>query len=317
MTYNDYQIFESKVRQIAEAYYNTDTYPSFIRHQLKSIYSPLSLWGKAPNPNDDCNTNEGVINIFPHSPNDVWSVLNRFDTNTKVKKRIRELFSESKSEGQSDQDFNKWIEENKDDLFGPKGKYTQELVDLNMGTIISGNRNEEYSIEKLKEKFPNTKIKRFCSGDIRDTKKGIDISIEHPDKTVNVQVKPYIKVASFVEDDGDTFYEVTSYLDVNKYSDRNVDIFMFVNVEENKFILFKNTKTKIGQMRNNIIRFYDPSLYTNIVFEKTQKKRKNKSSGETYGLFGVNNDLETLKNLEFRKTQIEKLINKVKKRLEK
>ncbi|NBR58944.1 MAG: hypothetical protein EBT89_07265 [Opitutaceae bacterium] len=103
----------------------------------------------------------------------MWSVLNRFDTNTKVKKRIRELFSESKSEGQSDQDFNKWIEENKDDLFGPKGKYTQELVDLNMGTIISGNRNEEYSIEKLKEKFPNTKIKRFCSGDIRDTKKGV------------------------------------------------------------------------------------------------------------------------------------------------
>ena len=46
---------------------STDTFPSFIRQQLEKIYKPLGMWGKAPNPTDDCITGVGVINIFPHS----------------------------------------------------------------------------------------------------------------------------------------------------------------------------------------------------------------------------------------------------------
>ena len=59
------------------------------------IYEPLGLWGKAPNPNDNCQTDFGVINIFPHSENDKWSVLNRFDTNFKVKKKLEFLYAEN------------------------------------------------------------------------------------------------------------------------------------------------------------------------------------------------------------------------------
>lgn len=305
-------MLESKIRQIVEVYKSSDTFAPFIRHQLELIYKPLGLWGHAPNPNDDCQTNLGVINVFPHSEQDVWSILNRFDTNRKVKDKLHQLFLKSNPVGQSQKDFQDWIESNRNDLFGPKGQYTQELVDLNMETIISGNRNEEYSVEILKKRFPETKIKRFCSGDIRDTKKGIDISVEHPSKTLNIQVKPFIKVASYVEPDGDTFFEVTSYLEVNKYSEKNVDIFMFVDVNKNEFILFKNKKTKIGQMRNNIIRFYEPPLYTNMVFS-TKEKRKMRSFEPTDSLFGLETD--TLKNLEFRKDQIQKMIDRLKNKL--
>jgi P pilus assembly chaperone PapD len=87
---------------------------------------------------------------------------------------------------------------------------------------------------------------------------------------------------------------------------------MFVNSESEEFILFKNKKTKIGQMRNNITLFYEPPLYTNITFVNKQK-RKSKTLTPTDTLFNVDND--TLRNLEFRKAQIEKMIEKLKKKV--
>lgn len=307
------KVLKEQSENLSEFYKtNTDTFPSFIRQQLESIYKPIGKWGKAPNPNDDCITDTGVINIFPHSDEDVWSVLNRFDTNSKVKDRIKELFKNSNPVGESEQDLRKWVEENKNDLFGPKGTYTQELVDLNMGTIISGNKNEMFAINILKNRFPNGEMKRFCSGDIRDTKKGIDIVIVNPSKDITIQVKPFTKAESFVEPDGDTFFEVHSYLDANRYSERIVNIFMYVNSETEEFILFKNKKLKIGQLRGNVTRFYEPPLYTNISFTVKQK-RKYKTLDSTENLFDANADM--LKNLEFRKSQIEKMIEKIKKNI--
>jgi hypothetical protein len=180
-----------------------------------------------------------------------------------------------------------------------------------MTTIVSGNRNEEYAVNELRNKFPNTVIKRFCAGDKRDTRQGIDIVIEYPNKSINIQVKPFVKVDSYVELDGDTFFEVKSmFFEPNKYSERNVSTFMFVNVDEDKYILFKNNKTKIGQMRNHITRFYEPYLYTNINFEESKQKKNSKSLDHINDAFDVKNN--TLKNLEFRKNVIEKMIKKIK-----
>ena len=87
------KILKEEVENLSEDFKKSnDTFPPFIRFQLEKIYKPIGMWGQAPNPNDDCDTNVGVINIFPHSEQDVWSVLNRFDTNTKVKNRLKELF---------------------------------------------------------------------------------------------------------------------------------------------------------------------------------------------------------------------------------
>jgi len=306
------KILKEEVNNITENFKKSDdTFPPFIRFQLEKIYKPIGMWGQSPNPNNDCDTNVGVINIFPHSEQDVWSVLNRFDTNTKVKSRLKELFDNSGAEGRSEQDFRKWIEDNRDDLFGPNGTYSQELVDLNMTTIISGNKNEEYAVNVLKNKFPNTVIKRFCAGDKRDTKKGIDVVIEYPTKSINIQVKPFISTNSYVESDGDTFFEVKStFFEANKYSERNVSTFMFVNINEDKYILFKNNKNKIGQMRNHITRFYEPYLYTNIVFEKSKEKKKYKNLNDIDDVFDTKNN--TLENLKFRRSVIDKMIKKLK-----
>lgn len=304
------EIIQSEFKKyLKENFKKGDNFAPFIRQQLELIYRPLGLWGHAPNPNDDCETNLGVLDIFPHSENDSWSVLNRFDTNSKVERKMREIFNQTNPEDTSQKGFENWIVDNRNDLFGPDGFYTQELVDLNMDTIISGNRREEYAVQILNDKFPNTSIKRYCSGDIRDTKKGIDITVEHPTKPFNVQVKPFMSVNSFFEPDGDTFFEVKSYLEVNKYSETNVQVFMFVNSDLNEFILFKNKKTKIGQMTNNIIRFYEPPLYTNMTFVTKQKRKKNKFE-DTEKIFGLDTSLE--KNLEFRSQTIQKLLQDLK-----
>jgi len=260
-------IKKSLNEMISEQNESNFDYPSFIRKTLKSIYEPLGLWGQAPNPNEDCETGLGVINIFPHSEQDAWSVLNRFDTNFKVKNRLKNLFDQySKTKG-SEKDFYDWIERNKVLLFGPNGKYTQQLVDLNMETIILGNKNEEYAVKILQEKFPDVRIRRFCSGDVRDTKKGIDITVEHPTRSFNVQVKPYKNIFLSEDPEGEDFYEVESNLKEGKYSEKNVNVFMFVNSQLEEYILFRNKKSKITQIDDNIIRFFEKPVYTNMSLE--------------------------------------------------
>jgi len=303
-------ILRRKIRNILESYKSKDDFAPFIRKQLELIYRPLGLWGHAPNPHDDCVTGLGVINVFPHSEHDSWSILNRFDTNRKVKSKLEELYGSLNKD--KDLDFHEWIINNREKLFGPNGKFTHQLVDLNLTTIISGNRSEEFAVQKLQEKFPRAKkIRRFCSGDIRDTKKGIDISIDFPRESLNVQVKPFKKISSFVERDGDTYFEVTfgSSVIISKYSQRNVDVFMFVDVDKNEFIIFKNIKTKIGQMTSTIVRFYEPPLATNMVFV-TKQKIKRKDFEPIDKLFGAQTDI--LKNLEFRRAHIERMIEKEK-----
>ena len=69
-----------------------DSYPEFIRKTLESIYRKMAPrnWGRINT--ETCQTGFGVLNVFEH-PDEVggWSILNRFDTNTKVKNKIQEI----------------------------------------------------------------------------------------------------------------------------------------------------------------------------------------------------------------------------------
>lgn len=307
-------INEEQLELIFEFFKKENPFATFIRQQLEKVYKPLGMWKKAPNPDGNCETGLGVVGIFPHSDFDQWSILNRFDTNNLVKNEMHKIFLEINPQikTKNESDFMKWIEENREDLFGPNGKYTQKLISLNEETIKSGNKREEFAVEVLKKRFNNSKVTRFCAGDIRDVKKGMDISIRVEENEITIQVKKFDKVASYVEDDGDTFFEVTSDLIPNKYSEKNVDIFMFVSTDSKEYILFANKKTKIGQMKSNITRFYEPYLMKSDGINFTHKqKRKMKSFDTTYNLFGM--EKNKLDNLYFRKSEIEKQISKLEK----
>ena len=300
-------ITEEQYKSIIEVYQReTDPIAQTIRKCLKDVFSKISgKWGKLPNPDGNCETEEGVINIYEHQPGfDNWSILNRFDTNKKVRAKLLEWYqNENPDESNNNSNLIKWIESNKETLFN--SDVTSELVELNRNTIERGNRNEEFAIDVLRDKWGESAIiQRFCSGDIRDTKKGMDISVKVGDTTFYVQVKPFIKVESFVDRDGDTFFEVTSFYDPKKYSEKNVQVILFVNDSNGDYIAFENKRNQILAKSNTIVNFYEPYLMTNIKFATKYKEYRRKDLGDE--LFGMGE--RRLENLLFRKAEIEKLI---------
>ena len=312
------KITEGLIKKILEnkgslSHSTKNEFAQFIRDLLKKIYKPMGNYFAKQD--IDCVTNEGVWGVFPHSDTDDWSILNRFDTNSKVKDRMYQLFLESNPESTNTNEFMNWIEDNAFDLFVEGGEYVDQLIELNKGTIDRGNKNEDYAMSVIKEKYPHSTLKRFCSGDLRDTKKGMDIEVTQGDKVFHVQVKPYVKIDKFIDEEDTIYYEVTSYYDSKKYVERNVQIIMFVNYDTNQYVMFNNKKSKIGEVKRNLTRFYEPPLSTNMEF-KTKQKRISKSSISTQAHFGTYDKTAHLADLEFKKAKLEKLIDNVRKSIQ-
>jgi hypothetical protein len=318
-----YFLSEKQFKVIEESWKKKEEDPiaTHIRKCLKDVYKPLGFWGSIQNPDNNCETGEGVIRAYPHlAGEDEWSILNRFDTNTKVRDRIKQIFLE-KNPGQelTSSSLIDFIENNKKELFN--GDYTDELVELNRVTIESGNRNEIFAIDVLKKYFGDRAIvKRFCSGDLRDTLKGMDLSVEVGGNIFHIQVKPFEEIKSYIdEENAETYFQLKTYYNPSKYSEKNVDIIFFINFNTQKYILFANNKSYIVAKSTTSVAFYEPYLLTNIEFNTQYKKRKqskNKQTKKDYvkDLFKVN--IRKLKDLEFKKEALEKLIQKEKKKLE-
>jgi hypothetical protein len=285
-----------------------DNYPEFIRKTLESIYRKMAPrhWGKINT--ETCQTGFGVLNVFEH-PDEVggWSILNRFDTNTKVKNKIQEIYDSENT----DENFQTWIWKHKNDLFGPDGEYTQSLVDINKQTILSGAKREESAIQMLNNRFgEGTIIKRFCSGDKRDTLKGQDLLVETPKGTFTVQVKPYGTIKKFIDDEGSIYYEVNARgHNSTKYSPKNVQTIMFVH--DDKFIVFSNSRSKIGNVSDGVTRFYEEPLYTNMVFDKENKKNRSTTTRMVKDVFNYGDKESEIQRLELKKAAIDRLISKI------
>jgi hypothetical protein len=288
-----------------------------IRKTLRDVYEPLGNYGSIQDPDKNCQTNEGVINVYPVSKyvsglvDDEWSVLNWFDTNSRVKKQIEEWYKdETKNNNPSDDELKSWITKNKIKLFN--GEWTEKLVDLNKDTIDRGIKNETQAMDILKEKLgSNVQIRRFCSGSVQDTRMGQDLAVKIGDnEEFFVQVKPLKKVESKYDADGDTFFVVSSpSFDNKRYKPQNVDLFFFVNNENGEYVGFRNKPNKIYTQYAGLVRFYEPWELTNISFEQSKlyKPSSKKVSKVEDDIFKVGE--RRLQNLEFRRKQIEKLID--------
>ena len=316
------KIVEGKIKHIIESRGTLSSkkledtpYPQFIRDLLKKIYKPLGNYYAKNDPENNCITNEGVWDVYPHSETDRWSLLNKFDTNTRVKDRMLELFYETEPESFRLKEFMDWIEENFFDLLLQGGKYTDELVELNRKTSDRGMQNEDYAMSVLKEKYPGSVLKRFCSGDIRDTKKGMDIEIEYNGRKFHVQVKPFIKITKYMDQEDTIYYEVNSEFKTGKYGERTIQLIMFVNYDSKEYILFNNKKAKIGEVRAGVTRFYEEPLTTNMSFP-IKPKRIIKSSVSTQSSFGVEDKTVMLSDLETKKAKLEKLIVNLRKSIQ-
>ncbi len=134
------------------------TMSSTIRPLLRQIYTgdgyqipSGTQWSRVqdvyPEFSDVCQTKEGVIGpkelAHPGEEQYNWSIINRFDTNSMVHNKIKELHSQS---GDKDNVYT-WVKKNAEDLFTPGGRYINDLVRANLQTYLRGEARERQAIK--------------------------------------------------------------------------------------------------------------------------------------------------------------------------
>jgi Fe-Mn family superoxide dismutase len=271
-----------------------------------------------------CTTDVGILGgdyaEKKHGGTSQWSIVNRFDTNSKVKKEIYNIWLEE-TEGLTD--FKTWIKEHAYDLFSNEGMYLDRLAEINVGTIEVGKENENYATSIIRQIYKlnpdeegmTYELYEHCSGDINDRKKGQDIvlKIKRGD-TIYFQVKPFTNNLNHIEffDGGDRgyYFKVNSWHTNKKYKEENVDIILYVDRSEQKYIMFRNDYSKIltvSTSRRNppyFIYYYEMPLQSN--FKVPLQKETQKAPVKQFISKDVN------KQIEFYKDRIKYFTDKVK-----
>lgn len=312
---------------ISEAQFGPDyTMSSTIRPLLRKIYSgdgyqipPGTQWSTVqavyPELSDVCQTKEGVIGpkelAHPGEEQYNWSIVNRFDTNSAVHNKIKELHAQSGDKG----NVYTWVVNNAVDLFTPNGRYINDLVKENLRTYMRGEARERQAINILSDKLPNITLQKFCSGAKEDFSKGKDLIVTLPNgSSFSTQVKPFDTKMSrrWTDPEGTVYYKIksTSY-NPSQYKPKDVQVIMFVDNEQ--FIIFANEKNRIVKDGRDYARFYEEPLITNFDFgvKKDTGSSQIKKVKQHFS-YGTNKEKE-IERLELKKREIEKLIEKLSK----
>ena len=226
---------------------NESGVPKTILDTLKEIYP--NNWGRINQP--DCETLDGVIDIFPAVPGERWSILNFFDTNPGV---IKILIEEYKKENrnESTDDFKSWIKENGEKLFGESSDILKKLIKTNIRSFDSGSKTEDTFMRLVKQKFglEDKDVVRYCLGSIKDRVDSIDFSI----KGKTFQVKPADK--TFKTDNGIGVY--TFGMKKSYMYKRNLDYIVYVNNKLDSFIIFPNSNYSVDKTGRETIHKSSP-----------------------------------------------------------
>lgn len=284
-------------REIIDENYNQTKIglsPKQIRTLISSVYSKCN---NRKNPNgcigsiktEDCITSEGVIG-GKYTEGDYggignWSIINRFDTNSRVHDKILEIYQ---SEG-VDKNLQLWVNRNAKNLFGNNGKYTQSLVDVNSKTIQAGRKNENFAKSKIIEVF-NLKpedegitwfVYERCAGDTRDRKYGQDLDVKVDGILYHYQVKPtLVNLVKKIDSERGFYYKIPSFHKQTKYKEDKVDVIVYVDEPKGKFIMFRNDYSKIQTLASNQyngpkfdIFYYEEPMGSNIDFNIEKEKQ--------------------------------------------
>lgn len=236
-------------------------FPDFILKTLYELY-PQNI-GKNSFTNGDgiCESEVGLINIpDTNVPNESWSILNYFDTNPMVIKKLivwfllGEFNNGNPPDKVSIKNFEDWITENRNKLF-MKGTYLTQLVNLNLKSYMSGIKTEDTTIGNLIKPPFNIEpdnIKRFCSGSKTDRVDGKDIEITTNSGVYYSQIKPY----SWVKVNENNEYVIGTY-QMKNYKNKSITYIIFTS--GSKMMVFDNKNYTI-QNDGDIVVFKNPPL---------------------------------------------------------
>jgi len=162
--------------------------PKTILQALKETYP--NNWGKISEP--DCETDYGVLDIFPAIPGERWSILNFFDTNPGVIRLLVNRYMDE-NDNQTQEGFKQWILDNKGELFGENSSFLPALIKRNLQSFQSGWKLESDTIDIIKRDYPSITdedIVQHCLGAKIDRFDGKDLIV----KGKGIQVKPLKKI---------------------------------------------------------------------------------------------------------------------------
>ena len=234
---------------------------------------------------ENCVTNKGLIGGEFRESNyggdSEWSLINRWDANKKIHKKILDLYNEDSLS--SEFGLEAWVTTNRFELFSNNGKYTPIIAEVGREFVDKGVRNENYAKNIIKDLYnlkPNQegvtwKLYTNCSGSINDTIHGQDIVLEFNDESLFFQVKPLTEEdIKIVLDDRGEFYKVNSHHSHRKYKMNKVDIIIYVDSINEKYIVFNNDYNYIQTILSDSYKFpfyidyYELPLFTNMNIEK-------------------------------------------------
>jgi len=242
-------------------------FPQFMLDTLYELYSNNIGKNSFINVSGICNSEYGLINI-PNTnvPGQTWSILNFFDTNPMVIKKLIEwymygVFNNNETpESVTIKNFQQWINDNDSRLF-KEGKYLEELVNINLKSYKSGERTENLAIKKLTESPFNINrknIKQYCSGSKQDRIDGKDIEITTTEGVRYAQIKPLsgYKVNEItIKNKITKEYEVNTY-QMKNYKSKPIQYIIFSNAKN--ILIFENKNYKI--VGTSLVKFTESPL---------------------------------------------------------
>ena len=245
-------VFKNKMNSIMELIYSNET-----------TKDGEPMYGESVK-DDNCKTNSGVINFMgvKYGPDDKlvsdWSILNYFNTNSKVIAYL--VNSYLRESGQTTFSFDSlpfinWIEKNYVTYFGKDSPHLEKLEELNLSTLRPGYIREQRALEILMtlHNVDEGGITQYCPGSIEDTKYGRDLKIN--EENMYYQVKPLTGMMKMT-DDGKYLIPTSS---MKKYG-RTVTRFIFINARGNKYYIFDNRDYDVLKGGDFIV-FNDKPLY--------------------------------------------------------
>lgn len=235
---------------------------------LADVYRGLTddegnkMFGKGENEN--CQTNIGVVNYrgvkygYNNSLISNWSILNYFNTNSKVIGYLLKLYLKESGVKLSDfktnfvraeNGFLKWVDSNKEELFSPSSVHLDELERLNLTTLNSGIIREQMAVKIVMSihGVEEGSITEYCPGSIEDTVNGRDIKVSVGTETYYYQVKPLS--GPLREQDGKYLIYTNS---MKKYPN-TVDRIIFVN-DKGEYYVFENNNYSVEQ-KGSLVKF--------------------------------------------------------------
>ena len=233
----------------------SQTYQTFMRKNVSGVPKTILKSIKMANPNnwgsindEFCQTDEGILDIFPVNENGRWSILNYFDTNPRVIMKLTQEYLSKNPKFNLD-NFKEWLVESHNLLFNENSNILKNLVKENLKSFRGGSKTEQFAVNHLVDKFniDPANINSFCEGSIEDRYNARDLVVDLNGQKKYFQVKPLRKFSP----DGVSTYGMKDW-----YKRKPIDYIAYVSPTE--MIIFPNQRYKVIKNGQLVLHYLQP-----------------------------------------------------------